>query len=202
MKGPCPLEGPIFKIMQQLSADQIKKLKAPLPAAAVSKHPTKTYLSSIKAIYVVERLNDVFGIGSWKLKSEVIDNKTDMIVVRATLTIPEYGIELESFGGNDNGGENSKNFDLGDAYKGATTDALTKICSYLEIGIDVFKGPQGKSQDATDDKPWLNQNSKEFVGAITKLNAGTTTIAAIEKHFKLSGKIRKFLESAAEKQTA
>jgi hypothetical protein len=125
---------------KKLTQQQEDLLRSPLPAEAVSKHPTKTYLSSIKAIYVIERLNQVFGIGSWKVKSEIIDNKTAMIVVRVTLSIPEYGIELESFGGNDNGGENSKNYDLGDAYKGATTDAITKIGSYLEIGIDVFKG--------------------------------------------------------------
>lgn len=126
--------------MKILTPEQSEALRKPLPKEAISQHPTKSYLSSIKAIYVVERLNQVFGIGSWCIKSEVIDSKTSMIVVRSTFTIPEYGIELESFGGNNNGGESSKNFDLGDAYKGATTDALTKICSYLEIGIDVFKG--------------------------------------------------------------
>src|ERR1700743_808415 len=125
---------------RKLSAEQTALLKKPLPPEAVKPHPTKTFLSSIKAIYVVERLNDVFGIGSWHLKSQVIDASTPMIVVKGILTIPEYGIELESFGGNDNGGENSKNHDLGDAYKGATTDALTKICSYLGIGMDVYKG--------------------------------------------------------------
>ena len=62
-----------------------------------------------------------------------------MVVIKLIFTIPSYGIYYECYGGNDNGGENSKNFDLGDAYKGATTDALTKIGSFLEIGIDVFK---------------------------------------------------------------
>lgn len=132
---------------KELTENQIKMLRAPLPQEAVSKHPTKTYLSSIKAIYVVERLNQVFGIGKWELLSEIIDNKTSMIVVKAKLVIAEYNIRLESFGGNDNGGENSKNFDLGDAYKGATTDALTKICSFLEIGMSVFKGQGNKPAD-------------------------------------------------------
>src|SRR5262245_2791738 len=127
--------------MKELSPEQIKLLKSPLPAEAITNHPTKSYLSSIKAIYVIERLNDVFGIGSWRLKSEFIENVNSMIVVYCHLSIPEYNIELESYSGNNNGGEdNNKNFDLGDAYKGATTDALTKMCSYLEIGIDVFKG--------------------------------------------------------------
>lgn len=120
------------------------KLRSPLPPEAISQHPTKTFLSSIKAIYVEERLNDVFGIGSWTTKIEHIKDEQSqkankngvfpiMSVVKLIFEIPAYGVYHECYGGNDNE-------DLGDAYKGATTDALTKIGSYLEIGIDVFKG--------------------------------------------------------------
>lgn len=117
------------------------QLKKALPDKAVTKHPTKTYLSSIKAIYVTERLNDVFGCGSWQIRAEkVSESDKGFVVVKTILTIPEYGVYYESFGGNDNGGENSKNFDLGDAYKGATTDGITKIGSYLGIGMSVFQG--------------------------------------------------------------
>lgn len=191
--------------MKSLSPEQIKKLKQPLPAEAVKPHPTKTFLSSIKAIYVVERLNEVFGIGSWNLKSEVIDNSTAMIVVKAILTIPEYGIELESYGGNDNGGENSKNHDLGDAYKGAVTDAFTKICSYLEIGIDVFKGKadtpkaQASNPVATKtvsnnqpEKPWLNPKTDQWQKAIDYLNSGGH-IDDILKKYRLSTSNREIL---------
>jgi len=141
------------------TTEQLKKeLSNPLPAMAISQHPTKTYLSSIKAIYVTERLNDVFGIGKWQTRvEEVVRGDKGMVVVKVTLTIPDYNIYYESYGGNDNGGENSKNFDLGDAYKGATTDALTKIGSFLEIGIDVFKGK--KSTPAVE-LPWLSD--KQF----------------------------------------
>lgn len=61
-----------------------------------------------------------------------------MVVVKVRLTIPAYGIDYECYGGNDNA-------DLGDAYKGATTDALTKIASWLGIGQEVFKGEAGKA---------------------------------------------------------
>ena len=118
--------------MNKLPPELIKKLNLPLPKGAVSQHPTRTYLSAIKAIYVVERLNDVFGIGGWYIKHDIIEADT-MIVVKGIFTVPEYGIEIEQFGGNDNA-------DRGDAYKGACTDALTKIGSYLGIGMDVFKG--------------------------------------------------------------
>lgn len=128
--------------MELKTHEQLKReLSAPLPSEAVKPHPTKTYLSSIKAIYVTERLNDVFGIGRWQIRTQEIERgEKGMVVVKAILTVPQYDVYYESYGGNDNGGETSKNFDLGDAYKGATTDAITKIGSYLEIGIDVFKG--------------------------------------------------------------
>lgn len=114
------------------------RLCTPLPKEAVTPHPTKKFLSSIKSIYVTERLNEVFGVGTWRVKTEVVDKDTKMIVCKVTLTIPEYGIEYECFGGNDNA-------DLGDAYKGATTDALTKIASWMGIGGEVFRGEAGKT---------------------------------------------------------
>lgn len=126
----------ILKVTEEMRA----KLRAPLNTAALKAHPTKTFLTSINPIFVVERLNDVFGVGSWRLKNTHIASKGTMEVIQVDLSIPAYGIELSCFGGNDNGGDKSKNYDMGDAYKGAVTDGLTKICSWLEIGIDVYKG--------------------------------------------------------------
>lgn len=122
-----------------------EQLRKPLPEEAITQHPTKKYLSSIKPIYVTERLNDVFGIGKWTTKVEhIVTEKKEngskmgsMVVVKMILEVPEFNIYYEQYGGNENS-------DLGDAYKGAATDALTKICSYLEIGIDVFKGKATK----------------------------------------------------------
>ena len=135
--------------IKTITEEMKQALLAPLPDEAISQHPTKTFLSTIKAIYVTERLNDVFGVGAWKIKTDLIDKSDKMVVVKTTLEIPEYGIYYESFGGNDNQ-------DLGDAYKGATTDAITKIGSYLGIGIDVFKGkhthnkPKNYEDNSTD----------------------------------------------------
>jgi hypothetical protein len=50
----------------QLPEDLKTKLKEPLPAAAVSSNPGNPGLSAIKAIYLVKRLNDVFGLRSWR----------------------------------------------------------------------------------------------------------------------------------------
>ena len=121
-----------------LTADKQALLTRPLPAEAVTPHPTKTYLSSIKSIYVTERLNEVFGVGAWRVETNKVDQSNKMVVVKVRLTIPAYGIDYECYGGNDNA-------DLGDAYKGATTDALTKIASWLGIGQEVFKGEASKA---------------------------------------------------------
>ena len=116
----------------QLPDDLKVKLKEPLPREAVSPNPQKPGLSVIKVIYVVERLNEVFGLNGWHVDNEVVETGR-MVVVRATLSIPRYAIAIEQFGGNDNP-------DRGDAYKGACTDALSKCASYLGIGMDVYKG--------------------------------------------------------------
>jgi hypothetical protein len=110
-------------------------------------------MSSIKAIFVVERLNEVFGLGGWKQVSKFVEKvekpiegpgskKGDMIVVKSAVIVPKYGIYFETFGGHNNA-------DAGDAYKGACTDALTKIGSFMYIGMDVFKGhPETAGQAA------------------------------------------------------
>lgn len=131
--------------IKTLSAEKQAQLVRPLPTEAVTPHPTKTYLSSIKSIYVTERLNEVFGVGSWRVEVDKVDQANKMVVVKVRLTIPAYGIDYECYGGNDN-------TDLGDAYKGATTDALTKIASWLGIGQEVFKGEAGKVLQRTTPK--------------------------------------------------
>ena len=141
-----------------LTNDQIAKLREPLPAKALKQHPTKAFLTTINSIYVTERLNEVFGIGSWQTKSEIVENDQKMIVVKTTLNIPEYGISYECYGGNDNP-------DRGDAYKGAVTDAITKIGSWLGIGAEVWKNEAGKP--STTSRPAQQGQSKPQVAQPT-----------------------------------
>ena len=205
--------------IKKITPEMRKQLREPLPPEAVKPHPTKSYLSSIKAIFVTERMNTVFGVGSWQLRTERIsENDKGMVVVKVTLTIPEYGVYYECFGGNDNGGAGSKNFDLGDAYKGATTDAITKIGSWLEIGIDVFKGeanaPKGdnKAAEGQAEKQWLNKWTTAKKDVVTDKYKEVVVSAAegifptmgdIKEAFKLSKEVEaelvKDIKSAKEK---
>lgn len=142
---------------QKLTEEQRQLLDLPLPAEAVGKHPTKSFLSTIKIPYVTERLNDVFGVGRWTIKTDLVERVEKMVVVKVIFNVPDYGITYECFGGNDNA-------DLGDAYKGATTDAMTKIGSWLGIGADVFKGkvtPATKTASRPAAKPAQSASPKE-----------------------------------------
>lgn len=159
---------------KQLTEAQLAKLKEPLPKEAVKPHPTKAYLSSIKAIYVVERLNEVFGLGGWFATNEVVKEDGKMIVVKSTFTAPEYGIMIpDIFGGNDNP-------DLGDAYKGACTDALTKIGSYLYIGMDVYKGLSEPAKTEKKEAPRKTIiTDKAFITLLGRIKGGESNL--IEK---------------------
>jgi hypothetical protein len=175
--------------------EQLKsELYAPLPSEAIKPHPTKTFLSTIKPIYVTDRLNEVFGIGKWQLRTEnILVNDNGTVVNKVIFSVPDHDIYYECFGGNDNGGQTSKGFDLGDAFKGATTDGLTKICSYLGIGIDVFRGKQSSKSYNTPSQPapkpatpTVDDRASKAIAklkAITKLNEVPFLIKS-QKDFK------------------
>jgi len=139
-----------------MTLEQKEKLSEPLPSWAVRPNPMKPNLSVIHPMAVIDRLNEVFGIGEWQFKTREIDctkeiQKTKngdrniyMSSVHGTLEIPKINVHIEQFGG-------STNDDKGDALKGGATDALTKIASYLGIGASIYKG-QGNVPN-TDEAP-------------------------------------------------
>ena len=61
--------------------DKIKQeLLEPLPSEALKQHPTRKYLTTINSIYVIERLNDVFGLDGWKAKYEIVFQDDNWVV--------------------------------------------------------------------------------------------------------------------------
>jgi hypothetical protein len=123
-------------------------------------------------------------------------------------------VYYECYGGNDNGGaERSKNFDLGDAFKGATTDAITKIGSYLGIAIDVFKGQHngnGNGSNAATPKPadqaaptkWLNvldkdnNLTKEWTNIVAAIGSGKiTSVADVRKYYAVNKDVAERIEN-------
>ena len=125
-----------------LSQETRELLRTPFPPEAIKKHPTKTFLSTLKAMYVTERLNNVFGIGGWRLVHNIHQETEDYVSVRGHIEIntDEYSlITMAQYGGHKKTG---KNTEPADGYKSAITDCQSKCASYLEIGIHVFLGLQ------------------------------------------------------------
>lgn len=170
----------------------VQRLNQPLPDSAITPHPSKSYLSSIKTIYQIERLNQVFGLGGWTAKSEIIENDPagGMIVMRVTLQVPAYGIELEQYGGNDNE-------DRGDAYKGAFTDALGKLCGYLGIGIDVYKGDGPTKSNGGRRKPAAPPVAQPKPAASSPTATTPDTPPAV-KPWKTVGEMRRLFQQVRE----
>jgi hypothetical protein len=106
-------------------------LSKPLPPEAITVDPASG-LSNIVSAFEVERLNDVFGVNGWHCEYQIVnlDREKGEICVKCTFSAGE--IKREAFGGNDN-------YRLGDALKGACTDALGKVCYQLGIALDVYK---------------------------------------------------------------
>ncbi len=55
--------------LPELPPEIAEQLKKPLPPEAITANPTKPGLSSVKVIYIVERLNEVFGLKRPRKKS-------------------------------------------------------------------------------------------------------------------------------------
>lgn len=158
----------------------MKKLQAHFPNAALApvQRGKGFYLTSIKAQYVISRLNEVFGpcgIG-WKFTSSFENFNSNYIICFLELSIKvngEWSETIAGVGGHKVAGE------LADAYKSARTDALTKAASTLGIGDYVFKGmvnpldlikrdAKSKSNSALKSKAKSKKTGITSVGTKTK----------------------------------
>lgn len=145
-----------------------ERLSKALPEEAIKPHPTFKHLSTIKSAYVLERLNTVFGINGWDFESEIIKeetvehevnrkvsgksekqrvkvNKLHVVVVGRL-----YFREFDLYGPIQYGSHDDEMKNMGNAFKGAVTDCLSKCASIVEIGIQVFKGhPDDRTPNKT-----------------------------------------------------
>lgn len=137
----------------KLLDEQIIALQKKLPDWAVKAHPTKTNMSAIHPMAIIERLNEVFGITGWSFTTEFIScnpskqsvkeyvngkptgnmRERDIFIATVKGRLEIEDCVIEQYGGNTND-------DAGDTLKGSATDALTKIASYLGIGAEIYKG--------------------------------------------------------------
>lgn len=97
-------------------------------------------LTSIKSGYVVERLNNVFGLGNWGVRVHTAEVVKDEILLSGVLLVRDWCSEL--FYGSQKLADYPSR---GDAYNGAKTRILSKAASHIGVGNQVFKGNTDKS---------------------------------------------------------
>lgn len=138
-----------------------EKLRQAFPKEALKKIEHNNH-TSIKSPYVLERLNDCFGIGNWSFSHKIVETTEREVTALGTLTIPEYGISITQYGGMKGNSTTTR----GDVYKGAVTNALSKCCSYLEIGLDVYKGIQthNSNNNVSTDDPKNDKKNNQNTG--------------------------------------
>lgn len=121
-----------------------QELKADFPPEAYSVDDSRGFeLTSLKAQYMVERLNEVFGLGGWDLTGNYQETENGVLFFGALLArVGDQGVEVQ------NVGYAAAKRNLGDAYKSSRTDCLSKCASWLGLGNEMYKGnvkPPGKS---------------------------------------------------------
>jgi hypothetical protein len=149
-----------------LSENQISALRASFPAEAMSADTSRGFeLTSIKAAFVVERLNQVFGPcgAGWRYVHSPFEWVEGEVITEVALQfqVAEYGVAAIVWDGQSHawafvphteggwswpilspGGRRpgKGTAPLTDARKGAITDGLTKAASMIGVGHEVFKG--------------------------------------------------------------
>lgn len=136
-----------------------KELLKPFPNEAYSVDSSRGFnLTSIKAQYVVERLNEVMGVDGWELVGNFEKEGNGVLFIgKLVLNDGFAGHSQLAVGYSDQ----KKN--IGDAYKGAMTDALSKAASKFGLGNEVFKGnvaPPAKGSSSS--KPKLKTAGSDF----------------------------------------
>lgn len=127
-----------------------EKLSAPFPAEAYSEDKSRGFaLTSLKSQYAVERLNETVGIAGWAMKGEFTETDKGILYLGNLNLLVDGNIihSVEAIGYSDN----KKN--VGDTYKSARTDALSKASSYVGLGNEMFKGNVSTSGKASKSAP-------------------------------------------------
>lgn len=98
-------------------------------------------LTYVPAPEVVDRLNAVWGVGSWSYTCDVVHLDKQCVVVKGRLVAPS-GAVVEQFGGQEikYRRDSEVPVDLGDEFKGAASDAFKKAAQHFGVGLYLALG--------------------------------------------------------------
>lgn len=166
-----------------LPPEIIAQLTAPIPPQATKEVKLgKREYTAIKAYYIIERLNSIFGEHGWSHTCEVIFCDSQEAAVKGKLILWDYGVVVEEMGGH-------SDKDVGNRVKGAKTSSLSKCTSVLGMGREIYaqsysgKQPPPPPQRTQPTKP-KPKKPKFNVGSEKNLDK------AIEKVKKDNGEIK------------
>jgi hypothetical protein len=170
--------------MTGLTPAQLELLKDDFPPEAYSADNSRGFeLTSIKAAYIMERLNDVFGVcgTGWRYAYAPFSMETSggsdevMTEIAVQFYVGDGGYGFARWEGMgwtypETGDWSAPIFSAGgkhvvkgrftDARKSAITDGLTKAASMLGIGHDVFKGKVRAGKQPKQPPPQRKQTKK------------------------------------------
>lgn len=155
-----------MKLLPQEIRDQLRER---FPQSSLSKMPGAAKLTSIKIMYVIERLNNVFGVGEWVLEwGEHQFSNQDEIIIQGFIKIPKYDFQTPATFGSARQtfykGTETPIQSIGDLGKSAVSALISKSASFLEVGIDVFKGLQThETPDAPETKWYPIPDDKDVI---------------------------------------
>lgn len=113
-------------------------LIADFPPEAMQPDKSRGFaLTSVKAQFVTERLNEAFGFMNWSHGGEY-EVKDDGVLFHGALIFTVNGKQQRQFG-TGYAAFGPKKL-IGDVYKSAKTDSLSKSASQIGVGNSVFKG--------------------------------------------------------------
>jgi hypothetical protein len=122
-------------------ASQVKEVNQLLEAGEPSNISFDTYsgFTGYKPQYIVDAMNEVFGIGGWgfeEISNEIAEGE------KAVLVISQVRVFLKNIDFHPSGWGQARitKGDIGDARKGAQTDAIKKALSYFSIGNRAYQG--------------------------------------------------------------
>ena len=170
-----------------------KALTAEFPPEAYKKVTQRGGYMTLQAGYITERLNEVFGVGRWKLEHETNsypETKTNAegatmvtmhVVTKGHFESLDYDTDTTT-----QYGSSKLDNPIGDSFKKSVTDCLSKVASQLGVGNSLFKGlieENGKSKaENKADKKEKEKKAKDVIspedlkriGDIIKKEGGAT----------------------------
>lgn len=167
-----------------LEPEKLKALSAPMPTEALRKDTSRGFeLTSVKAAYIIERLNEVFGLlgHGWRYAHSPTTRDGKEVLVEVMLQYlvdapanpairwnrqlrdwcyEEYSLiwsePISAYGGNQIGGGGMP---VLDAMKSAVTAGITKAASRLGVALQVHKGLRREGSDPRPETPRLGNGS-------------------------------------------